>query len=81
MHPILSNEQHVDRIQTSAIQRGAETVILIRNIGKLRLGLFVAITKSGVKIEENWSEFEQSTYLDTMLGHVDKLVEIVVNYE
>jgi hypothetical protein len=59
----------------------AETVILIRNIGKLRLGLFVAITKSGVKIEENWSEFEQSTYLATMLGHVDKLVEIVVNYE
>lgn len=58
----------------------AETVILIRNIGKLRLGLFVAITKPGVKIEENWLEFEQSTYLATMLGHVDSIVEIVVNY-
>jgi hypothetical protein len=59
----------------------ADTVILIRNIGKLRLGLFVAIRRSDVRIEENWPEFEQSTYLATMLGHVDKLVEVVVNYE
>ncbi|QYR21092.1 hypothetical protein KZ483_25800 [Paenibacillus sp. sptzw28] len=59
----------------------AETVILIRNIGMLRLGLFIAITRADIKIEENWPEFEQSTYLATMLGHVDKLVEVVVNYE
>lgn len=59
----------------------AETVILIRNIGKHRLGLFIAITKANVAIEEKWSEFEQSTYLATMLGHVDKLVEVVVNYK
>jgi len=58
----------------------AETILLIRNIGRLRLGLFIVITKPGVKIEENWSEFEQSTYLATMLGHVDKIVEVVVNY-
>lgn len=58
-----------------------ESLIYIRNAGKMRLGCFIAILKPGVDMSDaKWISFEQVSYLFTMLGPIDKIAEVVVNY-
>lgn len=57
----------------------SDTLLFIRNSGKLGLGCLIAIENS-VDLEAHLQEWEHIVRPFTMLGHMDKLVRFVVNY-
>jgi hypothetical protein len=57
----------------------SDTLLFIRNSGKLGLGWLIAIENS-IDLEKHMQEWEHIVSPFTMLGHMDKLVRFVVNY-
>ncbi len=58
----------------------SDTLLLIRNRGNLRLGLLIAISRR-VEMKPLMAEYAKLVYPFTMLGHMDKLVDFVLNYK
>jgi hypothetical protein len=58
----------------------SDTLLFFRNDGTLRLGCLIAIANS-IDVESHIEEWEQIVRPFTMLGHMDKLVQFVVNYK
>lgn len=61
-------------------QTDSDTFLFFRNDGTLRLGCLIAIANS-IDVESHIDEWEQIVKPFTMLGHMDKLVQFVVNYK
>ncbi|MFD0590593.1 hypothetical protein ACFQZE_21630 [Paenibacillus sp. GCM10027627] len=57
----------------------SDTLLFFRNSGKLELGCLIAIA-GPVQVEPHLREWEEIVKPFTMLGHIDKLVRFVVNY-
>lgn len=70
-----------DIIDTNPVgDTDAKMLLLTRNPGKLRLGLFIAILRDDVSLEHIQERYPYASYIMTMLGFVDKVVDFVVNY-